>query len=146
MCHRSSTGEHLVVEVVLLFSGHGDRCLAKKCSSSIGSCRSCSNPNLASEPMIPRKGEAILAHVKKGLTKGRHAHAHTCTKHRQWQQGGGGAPGFCTFAKGRFFPKRSMVFNTLPFLKKLVLQKLAQICNYKLSHSVSQNPQGPVVE
>ena len=76
--------------------------------------------------MIPRKGEAMLAHVKKGLTKGCHTHAHTCThahahmhKRQTMAAGrGGGASGFCTFAKGRFFSKQSMFFNTLSIIKK----------------------------
>ena len=64
--------------------------------------------------MIPRKGEAILAHVKKGLTKGHHAHAHMHEAHPDDAYSSssreGGSIGVLYLCEGTVFPQTVNVF------------------------------------
>ena len=117
--------------------------LGKK-SSSIGSCRSCSNFNLASQPMIPFKGEAMLAHVKKGLTKGCHAHAHM-HKRQTTAARRGEHRGFVPLRRDVFSPNGPWFLTLCHFSKNLFYKswrKFATINFHILYHNASMPGRG----
>ena len=90
----------------------------------------------------PAQGGGHAGARQKGPYKGppcARTHMH---KTQTMAAGRGGAPGFCTFAKGRFFPKWSMFFTLCHFSKNLFYKSWRKFATINF-HILYHNPSTP---